>query len=140
MISKSVKIHSTILAHSPMKNTVAGTSKYFHGQLTDGKMYTQIVGYDLKIHYQISMIAKNLSLLLSRQRQGKIACNNNNVHKPHIPASVRIKRGYACYIVACYHPLPCCTLFLCFLALQSLHPSENVFTLVYIHTSYLHKE
>ena len=36
-------------------------------------------------------------------------------------------------IVACYHPLHACctlTLFLHFLALQSLHPFENIFTLV----------
>ena len=30
-------------------------------------MYTQIVGFDPKIHYQISMIAKNLSLLYTKQ-------------------------------------------------------------------------
>ena len=64
-----------------------------------------------------------------RQGQGIITCNNHNIRNP-ISLHLKILKGAThVMIVACYHPLPlpACmlhlTLFLCFLALQSLHTS-----------------
>lgn len=53
-LSKSAKVHGVISELSPMKNTAAGTSKYFHGQLTDGKTRRRIFGFDSKIHQRLA--------------------------------------------------------------------------------------
>ena len=49
-ISKSAKIHGVMTSIYPMKPSVWGTSKYFHGHVTDGDKKVRFVGFDAKMH------------------------------------------------------------------------------------------
>ena len=53
-ISKSAKIHGVMTSISPMKLSGSGTSKYFHGHITDGYKKVRFVGFDAKMHQKLS--------------------------------------------------------------------------------------
>ena len=73
-VSKSVKIHGVMTSLSPMKPSASGMSKYFHGQLTDGKNKVRFVGFDAKVHEKLSdfhLIKEGIALSNCEVKEGK---------------------------------------------------------------------
>ena len=53
-VFQSVKIYCVMTSLSPMTLSASGLSKYFHGQLTDGKNKVHFIGFDAKVHEKLS--------------------------------------------------------------------------------------
>lgn len=53
-ICKSAKVHGIMTALSPVKASTTGKSKFFHGELTDGKAKVRFVGFDSKSHEKLA--------------------------------------------------------------------------------------
>lgn len=52
-MSKKARVHGVLTSLSPMKNSAAGTTKYYDGQLTNGKKNLRLVGFDAKVHQRL---------------------------------------------------------------------------------------
>ena len=48
------KVHGYVQALSPMKQSSAGTSKYFTCEVTDGQSHRRAVGFDSKVHKKLA--------------------------------------------------------------------------------------
>ena len=58
-VSKSAKVHGVMTSLSPVKASSSGRSKFFHGELTDGKVKVRFVGFDPKKYDTLSEFYKN---------------------------------------------------------------------------------
>ena len=56
-VSKRAKIHGVMTTLSPIKIS-ASQSKYFHGELSDGKGKARFVGFDTKLHEKLADFQK----------------------------------------------------------------------------------
>ena len=52
--TKVAKVHGYVQALSPMKQSSAGTSKYFTCEVTDGQSHCRAVGFDSKVHQKLA--------------------------------------------------------------------------------------
>lgn len=52
-MSKCAKIHGVVTSVSPMKLSVSGKSRYFDGELSDGKRKVRVVGFDSKVREKL---------------------------------------------------------------------------------------
>ena len=52
--TKVAKVHGYVQALSPMKQSSAGTSKYFTCEVTDGQSHRRAVGFDSKVHQKLA--------------------------------------------------------------------------------------
>ena len=52
--TERAKIHGFVQSLSLIKNNIAGTRKYFTGQITDGKVSRRLVGFDARVHQGLS--------------------------------------------------------------------------------------
>ena len=50
---KSAKVQGVVTSLSPIKNNNAGTTKYFEGEISDGKSCRRLVGFDAKLHSKL---------------------------------------------------------------------------------------
>ena len=56
--AKNAKLQGMISTISPMKTNAAGTTKYFDGELTDGRANVRLVGFDDKQHQKLAEFQK----------------------------------------------------------------------------------
>ena len=52
-VCKSAKIQGVVTSLSPIKSNKAGTTKYFEGEISDGKSCRRLVGFDAKLHSKL---------------------------------------------------------------------------------------
>ena len=65
-VTKCAKVHGILSSLSPMKSNAKGTTKYFHGELTDGKKKLRVVGFDAKVHQKLcSFRERNEAVVMS---------------------------------------------------------------------------
>ena len=62
---KCAKAHGFIASLSPMKTDAAGTTKYFHGELTDGRATKELLGLMLKSIKSVTVFVKETNQLQS---------------------------------------------------------------------------
>ena len=74
-------VHGYIASLSPMKSNAAGTTKYFHGELTDGKSNKRVVGFDAKIHQRFNSF---------RERNEPVAVSNCEVKQSNYTSDLEI--------------------------------------------------
>lgn len=54
--SKSARVRTHL---SPVKTNASGTTKYFEGELSDGKKNVRLVGFDTKVHQKLQGFYEN---------------------------------------------------------------------------------
>lgn len=52
-MSKCVRVHGVVTSVSPMKLSESGKSRYFDGELSDGKIKVRVVGFDSKVREKL---------------------------------------------------------------------------------------
>ena len=52
-ICKSAKVQGVVTSLSPLKSNKTGTTKYFEGEISDGKSCRRLVGFDAKLHSKL---------------------------------------------------------------------------------------
>lgn len=52
-VSKCARVHGVVTSVSPMKLSESGKSRYFDGELSDGKRKVRVVGFDSKVREKL---------------------------------------------------------------------------------------
>ena len=113
--SKEARVRGCLTSLSPIKNSAAGMTKYFEGQLSDSKGSCRILGFDPHIHQKLqtfhggedTLVLGNCHVKEGRQGAGLEVIIRNNSDIQQSPLKFNVQHVHSAYGVdVCLSDVP----------------------------------